>query len=231
MVLLSTGPAISGSVGQAPSTNNSADVLKVQQLLNKAGAALKEDGSCGPRTIAAIKSYQKNFMSVPDGRIAAGGTTWKHLVEGKLKVKAAEPLVLLPQLCGGGYYSYSSADRQYGTAACIKALREIVAEFHKANPTVEVGIGDISMAQGGVMSGHASHRTGTNIDIRPLRSDKRNAPVTISDPNYSRDLTKALVKIVVAHRNVKGVLFNDTQISGVTRYAGHDNHLHVSMRE
>ena len=94
---------ITASVGQAPSVNKPDDVFRVQQLLNLAGAEIKEDKQGGVKTIAAIKDYQRNFLSKPDGRVDPGGLTWKHLVEGKLKVKR-ETLVLLPQVGGLGYY-------------------------------------------------------------------------------------------------------------------------------
>lgn len=221
---------ISASVGQFPSINKSNDVLKVQRHLNQAGAGLKEDGNCGSKTVAAIKDYQRNFLSNPDGRVDPGGSTWKNLIDSKLKVKR-EPLILLPQAGGLGYYSYSSATRQYGKKLSIQTLCEICAQFQINNKDLDIGIGDISLAQGGYMSPHQSHQNGIHIDIRPLRIDKKNLPVTISDPNYSRDLTKLLIKSLLAHRNVQSILFNDINIPGVKNYSGHDNHLHVSMKE
>jgi murein endopeptidase len=194
---------------------------------------LKEDADCGKRTIAAIKHYQRNFLQSPDGRIDVGGSTWKRLLEGKFKVKSdsSNTLVLLPQVSALGYYSYASKDRQYGTASCIQTLRDVAGQFRHNMPDVEIGIGDISFAAGGYMSPHQSHQHGRHIDIRPLRKDKRRMPVTISDANYSREYTKLLVQALLAHRNVSAILFNDSAISGVKRWAGHDNHLHVTVRE
>ncbi|MGA8054434.1 MAG: peptidoglycan-binding domain-containing protein [Burkholderiales bacterium] len=226
----STTSALTAAVGQAPAVNRPDDVRAVQELLRAAGASIKADSDCGPRTIAAIKDYQRNFLSVPDGRVDPGGLTWKHLVAGKLKIKQA-PLILLPQASGMGHYSYSPLANQYGTAACIQALRDVCAQFRRNLPDVEIGIGDISFARGGHMSPHQSHREGRHVDLRPLRKDKKRLPVTISDPSYSRELTKLLVQSLRAHRNVKSILFNDTQIPGTTSYAGHDNHLHVTMKE
>ena len=80
------------------------------------------------------------------------------------------------------------------------------------------------------MKEHHTHRDGREIDIRPLRTDKKNLPVTIFDSHYSRDLTKVLVENLVAHGNVKGVLFNDSQIKGVTPWPGHNNHLHLHIK-
>lgn len=221
---------ILASVGLAPSVNKPDDVLLVQRLLNQAGAALTEDSDCGRNTVAAIKDYQRNFLSIPDGRVDPGGLTWKHLVGGKFKVKQ-EPLILFPQACGQGYYSYASMDRQYGTQSCIQTLRDICTQFQINNKDLKIGLGDISFAQGGYMRPHQSHQRGVHVDIRPLRKDKKDLPVTISDVNYSRDSTKLLVQCLLAHRNVRGILFNDNLIPGVKNHTGHDNHLHVSMKE
>ena len=74
---------ISASVGQG-GKNVKADVITVQTLLNKKGAKLTVDGSCGPKTIAAITAFQKQVVKLakPDGRIDVGGATWKALTAG-----------------------------------------------------------------------------------------------------------------------------------------------------
>ena len=74
---------ISASVGQG-GKNVKADVVTVQTLLNKKGAKLTVDGSCGPKTISAITAFQKQVVKLakPDGRIDVGGATWKALSGG-----------------------------------------------------------------------------------------------------------------------------------------------------
>jgi peptidoglycan hydrolase-like protein with peptidoglycan-binding domain len=47
-----------------------ANLLQVQQLLNKQGASLTEDGVSGPATVAAIKQYQLQNGLLPDGRVS-----------------------------------------------------------------------------------------------------------------------------------------------------------------
>lgn len=223
-----TSQIITAAVGVAPSANRPEDVLLVQQLLVVAGAKISADRQCGENTVQAIKDYQRNFLSDPDGKVDPGGVTWKHLLEKKLKIKH-ESLVLLPQH-GQRYYSYSPVQRQYGTAKCVEALQRICNQFSIKSADIKIGIGDISFEKGGDMSPHRSHKHGVNVDIRPLRKDKKNLPVSIGDPNYSQQFTKALVECIRADRNVKGVLFNDTHIKGVDSWPGHDNHLHLTMR-
>ena len=227
----SSGPsdAISASVGRN-GTNRTTDVRTVQTLLNVAGAGIRCDGQCGRATISAIEEYQRNWRALPDGRVDVGGTTWKRLKEGQLKVRR-KGYILLPQASGKGYYSYSPIHAQYGTAATIASLARCCAKFAEAYPGVLVGIGDMSLADGAEMKPHKTHRNGRNADIRPLRADGKMLPVAIGDAQYSRERTKALVSILRADTNLKSILFNDVAITGVTYFEGHHNHLHVSMRE
>jgi penicillin-insensitive murein endopeptidase len=222
-------PSINGSVGQG-GLNKPEDVLIVQKLLNKHRLVkLAEDKKCGPSTIQAIIAFQKGFLSTPDGRVDPGGTTWKRLTN-TVGNTAVVTLVQLPQVCGYGYYSYEPANRQFGTAATINALQEVAQTFLFNLPNVAIGIGDISFSKGGPMSPHKAHQHGTNVDIRPFRTDRAPEKVTITDPQYDREMTRLLVQSLLAHRNVKSILFNDTRIQGVHYYQGHHNHMHVTMK-
>ena len=156
----------------------------------------------------------------------AGGLTWRRLAGSN-----ASSLVQLPQISGLGYYSYSEALRQFGTGKTIQTLKDIAGQLRYNLRDVLLGIGDISFARGGTMHPHHSHKDGREVDIRPLRKDKGPLPVTIADINYSRDLTNLLVEGVLAHSNVKSILFNDSKIKGVTPWPGHDNNLHVHTKE
>ena len=225
----SSAKTLAASVGRK-GKNRPEDVLAVQRLLNLADAGIKEDGDCGRATISAIEEYQRNWTSHPDGRVDPTGTAWLRLSEGKLKI-VRQGYVLLPQISGNGYYSYSTVDRQYGTTATMKTLVEVCQRFMKKFPDLKVGIGDMSFANGAVMSPHKTHRNGRNADIRPLRADGKHSPITITDAQYSRERTKALVELFRAETNFKSILFNDSQIAGVTPFEGHDNHLHVSMKQ
>lgn len=70
---------LQASVGQS-GTNIRQDVLTVQGLLKSKGYDPGPvDGVCGARTIAAIRKYQATFMSLPDGLIEPGRTTWQKL--------------------------------------------------------------------------------------------------------------------------------------------------------
>jgi len=69
---------LSGSVGYK-GDNQKADVIKVQELLNKKGASLKIDGKCGPATIYAIRDFQKANFGGADARVDPNGKSWQAL--------------------------------------------------------------------------------------------------------------------------------------------------------
>ena len=80
-----------------------------------------------------------------------------------------------------------------------------------------------------VMHPHASHRDGKCVDLRPIRKDKKMSPVDIHHAQYDKDATELLVQALLAHSNIKKILFNDKTISGVHWHKGHDHHLHVTF--
>ncbi len=73
---------LTGSVG-FKGDNKVEDVKVVQELFNKIGGNFQGSGKCGPKTVNAIRKYQRGLgMSRPDGRIDPGGKTWKALSGG-----------------------------------------------------------------------------------------------------------------------------------------------------
>lgn len=72
--------SITHAVGRG-GRNTRADTRKIQRALNQVsgGAALAVDGDCGPKTIKRIESFQRGFMSRPDGRIDPGGRSLRQL--------------------------------------------------------------------------------------------------------------------------------------------------------
>jgi hypothetical protein len=128
-----------------------------------------------------------------------------------------------------GLSHYYTEDRLYGTSLTIEALTEIgrIWSLRRAAPTV--GIGDISQRGGGQISGHASHRKGVDVDIRPMRSDGTEGATTWQDPLYSGELTQELVDLFYGNGvlAIKLIFFNDPLIVGRTNWPNHDNHLHV----
>jgi Penicillin-insensitive murein endopeptidase len=131
---------------------------------------------------------------------------------------------------GPGFYSYTSPEKRFAHADAIRAVRAIGLAWARAHPSgPRIAVGDISRQGGGQFPPHSSHRGGLDVDLRPVRGDGTEAPVTYKDPAYSRALTQELVNLVRANGVVvvQHVLFNDPQVTGVSSSPGHDNHLHV----
>ncbi len=76
---------IKGSVGQG-GKNDEGDAIIVQTLLKKAGLQIVVDGDVGPKTITAIRAYQKKAFGWDDGKVDPGGKTFGSLVAGQVKV-------------------------------------------------------------------------------------------------------------------------------------------------
>jgi peptidoglycan hydrolase-like protein with peptidoglycan-binding domain len=222
---------ISASVG-AKGKNRKADVETVQRLLNKhlAGIGrqhpLEVDGNAGSETIGAIVAFQGRVMSMvePDGRIDPGGRTMKALT------KEALNLVQLPKQ-GSGYYHYAKASQQYGTTKTIASVKRAAKALHQVLG-IEVGVGHISLRNGGKFPPHKTHQRGRDVDFRPVRADGKRLPVTVNNATqYSRAHTRKLVQVLRRDPNLDVILFNDESIAGVKNWPGHDNHLHVRFKE
>lgn len=70
---------IGASVGNG-GVNRDPDVRVVQGLLVARGFQIgRPDGICGNRTKAAIVTFQRGFMTAPDGRVDPGGQTFRRL--------------------------------------------------------------------------------------------------------------------------------------------------------
>jgi hypothetical protein len=128
-----------------------------------------------------------------------------------------------------GLYGTHSAARRFAISQTIRVLTDLGKIWNERHSDSPIGIGDISKNGGGQISGHVSHRKGIDVDIRPLRNDQEEQPVTIHQAAYSRALTQELVDLIDANPvlAVQFVFFNDSQIQGARHQDNHDNHLHV----
>jgi peptidoglycan hydrolase-like protein with peptidoglycan-binding domain len=210
----------------------------IQQALNRVlGLRLAVDGDIGPQTRSAIRSFQTQKGLTVDGivganteaaLIAAGGTRPPTSPTSGGGTSSAVN-TRLPR-SGQGFYGYLSNSRQYGLPETIRALQNIAAAWYISHPQgPRIGIGDISFQGGGYMPPHKSHQKGVDIDIRLMRNDGVEGGTRYQNPEYSRALTQELVNLIRANNvlSVRYIFFNDPQVRGVRKEAGHDNHLHV----
>lgn len=114
---------LSAPVGRMGGRNLPADVINVQELLNKVPAAeggpappLDVDGLCGPKTIAAIQKFQLQHFGWhgADGRVDPGGPTWAKLneYEGRVFGAPVAATVLTAMTCPHGGAVLATSARQ-----------------------------------------------------------------------------------------------------------------------
>lgn len=130
-----------------------------------------------------------------------------------------------------GYYVYgtpSGGAAQYADPRMMTLILAVDREW-QAIDNRKFGVGNISVA-GGVKFDHASHLTGLEVDIRPMRKDGRHVPVTYLEDDYDRDATETLIHIFRGNAPGKlKIFFNDNRISVVSPLKKHDNHFHVQF--
>lgn len=133
---------------------------------------------------------------------------------------------------GPGFVTFNRGTggaNQYGLASTIEAILRVT----KAWSLPLMSIGHISRKGGGPFPPHKSHRTGLDVDVRPIRRDRKNLSVTITDKNCDSKMTKNMAEHWWHYAPVQLILFNDPEIIkvGLSRpYPGHTNHLHIRLR-
>ncbi|MEG4453343.1 penicillin-insensitive murein endopeptidase [Microcoleus sp. N9_A1] len=133
---------------------------------------------------------------------------------------------------GPGFECYGILEKRFGRLEVIQALRHVCSQWAKAFPNgPRIGIGNISFAGGGLMPPHVSHQQGVDVDLAPVANTEEEIPLTWNHPKYSRQRTQKLVDLLRSNPilDIRAILFNDPDITGVEPWQGHDNHLHVSF--
>ena len=134
-----------------------------------------------------------------------------------------------------GYYTYGLMDKkpdmggyQYPHPIMMQAILRVALEW-QARDQRRIGIGNISRADGFDDDDHASHLDGLQVDVRPVRKDGLEKPVTWTDREYDREATAKLIELFRIFTPVKFILFNDTGIAFVKAARRHDDHFHVAL--
>jgi hypothetical protein len=150
----------------------------------------------------------------------------------EVQPKDARGYFVLPQAPEeAGYYVYGTPGGGAAQYAHPRMMTLIFAVERgwAAIDRRKFGVGNISIADGAKFD-HASHLTGLEVDIRPVRRDGRHVPVTYLDDAYDRDATAALINIFRANAPGKlKIFFNDNKIPVVFPLKKHDNHFHVQF--
>jgi len=165
--------------------------------------------------------------------------------------KSEAGFVQLPP-SGEGFYAIAGRDRVWGVPRLVYPLIELSRKMKRDHPDWgRLGINDISMRNGGWMSGHVSHQKGVDVDLRLMRNDQVEVTTDIYKTTYSRARTRALITDYL-HRDldINVVLFGDPQVYGrvtsnreaecakapvssalgyVACWPNHHHHLHVRV--
>jgi len=222
-------PSISASVGSR-GRNRRADVKIVQRLLNqwqddiRLDRPLLVDGLVGRKTVLAIVEFQGRVVGLtsPDGRVDPDGATLRVLNQ-----KLAKFTMLAR--AGQGYYTYGQDQKRFGSRSCLASIKRVAKAMDSMG--LIIGVGNISLVNGGRMRPHTSHQRGVDVDFRPLRHDQRRLGTNIHRAEYSSQNTEKLVRELRNDPNLELILFNDDSIPGVKFWTGHDNHLHVRFNK
>jgi murein endopeptidase len=140
---------------------------------------------------------------------------------------------ILPQAPeDAGYYVYGTPPAgggQFAHPAMMTMLFFIEREWAAIDKR-KFGVGNISLADGVPYEKHATHRSGLDVDVRPLRKDGRHDPVFWYQHDlYDHDATARLIALFHAYPGVEKILFNDTSIPFVRPFKDHDHHFHVKL--
>lgn len=135
-----------------------------------------------------------------------------------------------------GFYTYGRLDGapdrgayQYAHPIMMQAILRVALEW-QAIDRRRIGIGNISLANGPKHKDHSGHRNGLQVDVRALRKDGREDPVTWNkNPHYDREGTAKLIELFRTFAPVTTIFFNDLSIPFVKELVRHDDHFHVEL--
>lgn len=181
-----------------------------------------------PRSLAAQERHEHGTTCLAN----------VQFTEEELAILNSGSRALFSQLAfaGPGYecYGYGSDGRHhYGRSSVIQAIKHICEKWAKNHPDApRIGVGDISLPDGGDTPRHASHEDGMDVDFSLVTNNGREEPSNWQAGNYSRKLTQAFIDIVINNSVLppRVILFNDPQAQGVQFHAGHDDHIHVRFQ-
>ncbi|MEZ0228324.1 MAG: penicillin-insensitive murein endopeptidase [Planctomycetota bacterium] len=147
--------------------------------------------------------------------------------------KSNKGFIMMPA-SGDGFYGYYADSKRWGTEKFVygleRAARTWISGTHQRNVS-KMGVGDLSLENGGPISGHSSHQNGVDGDFRMPRKDGANSPVVIGDPNYDMMATQNQMNFIRRECKVTLILFNDSNVGGVRYWPNHANHFHVRVSE
>ena len=143
-----------------------------------------------------------------------------------------DPIESLVPVSGVGFVTNNRTNNShFATQVTHDLLIKIAGLWHEQHPDHPISIGQISHKGGGsFFPPHHQHQHGVEADMRPLSESGQDMHLTFTSPEYSRDLTRAFIKLLRANAKMHRVFFNDPKLiaeSLTSHAAGHSDHLHL----
>jgi hypothetical protein len=135
---------------------------------------------------------------------------------------------------GAGYLLFNrETENAYGRRELVDFVRAVAAEWARRHPNLKLVVGDLSLRGGGPFPNHGSdHQDGREVDFWPVTDNGHPEPTNIYAPNYSRELTTELIKIIRQLKPSAVVYFDDPPLvsDGLVRATlDHNNHMHILL--
>ena len=182
-----------------------------------------------PRDVAALKAREGNKHSC---------TAEVHFTDEELEIleQSGRSLFTRMPFDGPGFECYGYGDdgnHHYGRSSTISAILHICQQWADQYPDApRIGVGDISLPNGGDTPSHQTHEVGIDVDFSLVTNNGVEEPSNWKHANYSRELTQAFLDLIFKNSVLppRVILFNDPHIPGVEASWGHDDHIHVRFR-
>ncbi|MDT7779933.1 MAG: hypothetical protein QOC99_2445 [Acidobacteriota bacterium] len=135
---------------------------------------------------------------------------------------------------GEGYivFNHDTAGA-YGRPEIINSIKKVAAAWATRHPGQNLVVEDISRQGGGPFPTHGSdHQDGREVDIWPVTNNGAAEPTNIYAPNYSRDLTTELIKLIQQTNPNAVVYFDDPPLvtAGLAHATlDHNNYMHILL--
>ncbi len=178
-------------------------------------------------------NFDRFFVEKSDGQV--------ELIAQLNKVKAADgstTLVEFPDK-GTGFTRYGEADiggDHYVQPMVAAALFGAVYAIYSQDPTITIQFGDMSGAKGNKpgtahTGGKYSHINGKNVDLRYVRIDRANKPVTVNDAEFDWTANQNVVNAfklfgfsdILSYPTADG----KKQLANTHKLANHHHHIHL----
>ncbi|GEM_PF-3297775 len=136
---------------------------------------------------------------------------------------------------GAGFYGYNQASARWGKPILVYGFLRTAARWRASGALPRIGVGDLSLVNGGPISGHVSHQLGEDMDLRLVGRGSYEGPLLYMSSAYSQTRTRTLITdFLNRDLPIEVIFFNDPVIANALSYVSpwpnHDNHMHVRLK-